>query len=246
MKMDISSSRFYVFVARDGDEFKRYSSSLHGVKGINIKGVECHCKKYGDAIAVVLSEEAKHKSEEVEKVCHVVAATIISLSENGNDVNRAFEKLDSKDKVAIFIHWGGQGWQEMERVAQEALKKSAYNKWEVFALSSERTDLGFVPGTAPSTKEVLEELVYNCEDAPSDEALTRWVIGGAGCDFEVIEKRLERLKNRLLLSCLKSNKKEQSLWEVQKVLRSIRNRETMPRESAPFLAKILNREVFHG
>lgn len=248
--MDVKTCTFYVFVARDRDEFGKYSLPARGFKSFRMKGVDVLWKRKDTTVVLVLSCVAKRNPTEVTTLCHYVAAVIISLGGSEGEVETIHKELTERDSVSIFVHWGGDGWGVHEETAQEALKNGAYKNWSVFAISSTRTDIGVEPGRIPDSKEALEDIVYRCKDAATDQILMHLAMGSSptGKDYkEKIEERLKRLKSRLLLSSLKTDKKRKVLEEIQQAIKAIESeQEAELKKVAPFLAKILSKEVFHG
>lgn len=245
--MDVHKCNFYVFVARDRDEFERYSRFGYGFKSLRLKDVDILWKQKNETVVFVLSEVAKpEKPEGISTLCNHVSAAIL---DGNKHLVEDFYKLTNRECVSIFVHWGGDDWEKMEVTAQNALKNSAYTNWSVFAISSTRTDIGVEPGRIPDSKEALEDIVYRCKDAASDEILTHLAAQSLlnERDKKIVEERLVRLKNRLLLSSIKYDKKRMMLKEIQQALQAIKSGDKDGLDkAAPFFAKILNKEVFNG
>ena len=249
--MDVHKCNFYAFVARDRAEFERYLHTGHGFKPLRLKGVDILWKCKNETVVLVMSEVAKpNKPEEISMLCNYVAAAIIRVHNgepNGKDIHN---KLIERECVSIFVHWGGGGWDEHEMTAQEALKNSAYSKWSVFAISSTRTNIGMEPGRIPDSKEALADIVHRCKDALSDKILMCLAAGSfpnETGDVKKIEERLKRLRNRLLLSSLKTDKKRKMIEEIQRTENAIKSKNVDElKKIVPFLVKILNKEVFNG
>lgn len=246
--MDVKTCTFYVFVARDRDEFGKYSLPARGFKSFRMKGVDVLWKRKDTTVVLVLSCVAKRNPTEATALCHYVAAAIISLGGSENEVETIHKELTERDSVSIFVHWGGDGWGVHEETAQEALKNGAYKNWSVFAISSTRTDIGVEPGRIPDSEEALEDIVYRCKDAASDKILTHLAAQGSlnEEDKKIVEERLVRLKNRLLLSNLKTDKKRKMLEEVERTKKVVGGSGEELKNVASFLAKILDKEVFNG
>ena len=248
--MDVDKCNFYAFVARDRVEFERYSRAGHGFKTLRVKGVDILWKCKNETVVLVLSEVAKpNKPEEISMLCNYVAAAIILAHDgepNGKDIHK---KLIERECVSVFVHWGGGRWDKHESTAQEALKNGAYKNWSVFAISSTRTDIVVEPGRIPDSEEALEDIVYRCKDAASDKILTHLAAQGSlnEEDKKIVEERLVRLKNRLLLSSIKYDIKRMRLEEIQRAMQAIKSGDKGGMDkAAPFFAKILNKEVFNG
>lgn len=245
--MDVYKCNFYVFVARDRAEFERYSRFGYGFKSLRLRDVDILWKRKNETVVFVLSEVAKpEKPEGISTLCNYVSAAIL---DGNKHLVEDFCKLTNRECVSIFVHWGVDDWEKMEVTAQNALKNSAYTNWSVFAISSKRTDLGVEPGRIPDSKEALEDIVYRCKDAASDEILTHLAAQSLlnERDKKIVEERLVRLKNRLLLSSIKYDKKRMMQKEIQQALQAIKSGDKDGLDkAAPFFAKILNKEVFNG
>ena len=249
--MDVDKCNFYAFVARDRAEFARYSRAGHGAKTFRLKGVDILWKCKNETVVLVLSEVAKPNTpEEISMLCNYVAAAIIRAHDgepNGKDIQK---KLIERECVSVFVHWGGGRWEKHESTAQEALKNSAYTKWSVFAISSTRTNIGMEPGRIPDSEEALADIVHRCKDALSDKILMCLAAGSFPTetgDVEKIEERLKRLRDRMLLSSLKTDKKRKMIEEIQRTENAIKSKNLDElKRIVPFLAKILNKEVFNG
>ena len=258
--MNVHKCNFYVFVARDCDEFGKYLGTGLGFKSFRLKGVDVLWRQKNETVVLVLSEVAKPTTpDEMSMLCNYVAAAIIFLDDGERKVQDVLLKLIERECVSIFVHWGGDEWLKHEETAQAALKNSEYGKWSVFAISSTRTTIGMEPGRIPGSKEALEDIVYRCKDAATDQTLTHLAadkvdsaLGKCIAELpeakkEKVRERLKRLKNRLLLSSLKSDKKRKTMEEIQRSENAIRSENVEElKKVAPFLAKILNKEVLNG
>lgn len=260
MSMNVHKCNFYVFVARDRDEFGKYLGTGLGFKSFRLKGVDILWRQKNETAVLVLSEVAKpEKPDEVLTLCNYVAAAIIFLHDGEREAQGILPKLTERECVSIFVHWGGDEWLKCEEAAQAALKNSEYGKWFVFAISSTRTTIGMEPGRIPDSKDVLEDVVHRCKDAATDQTLTHLAadkgdsaLGKCFAELteakkEKVRERLKRLKNRLLLSSLKSDKKRRTMEEIQRAENAIKSENVEElKKAAPFLAKVLNKEVFNG
>lgn len=247
--MDFKEDKFYIFVARDREEFKRYSTVMGSAKPFAIKDVSGCYRQNGNYVTLVLSEAAKYEPDKVDRICNYAASSIIFLSKSDDNVKDIYPKLtDPEDKVVIFVHWGGDGWKDKEKIAQQRLKDSAYCKWSIFALSSRRTNIGFMPGGAPPSGSELDVVVHNCKDAQSDKILAKWALGAipAGDDWTQLEDRFTRLKNRIICSSLNEDAKKNKLKDIQIILDIIKKQDATQASGPKFLAKVLNKEVFNG
>ncbi len=157
--------------------------------------------------------------------------------------------------AVLFIHWGGGTPLDYERYFRNACKTSQIAKRvTAFALSSRRAELFDVTGSKIGTPKTYDELIQlenKFRNAQIDEAFSHcaakhnWKIT-EDARKEIID-RLDRFAISVLNSSLNPKKKKELLQAVVKAKNEgFTNAKDTSDETATFMAKILNKEVFNG
>ena len=154
--------KYYVFIARDEEEFGRYPQE--GFQELNLDFAETiRYKKIGGSYLLVISSDVKpgdtESDEGVKIMCQKVAAAIKSANQDCDYV---------KDTVYLFVHMGGEGVGGLKKWEND-LKgkvKKIKNGWQFFLLSSRwswRIDVKQSIIRLPNRVEELDVLVKRCE-----------------------------------------------------------------------------------
>lgn len=156
--------KYYVFIARDEEEFSRYpQSGFQELKRDFAKTIRY--KEMGGSYLLIISSDVKPKNaesdEDVKIMCFKVAAAIKSVNTN-------YDYAADKDCVHIFVHVGGEGSCGLGKM-EESLKKKVgeiKKNWKVFLLNSSwrwRIDVKQSMIRLPNREGGLDILVKRCE-----------------------------------------------------------------------------------
>ena len=156
--------KYYVFIARDEEEFSRYpQSGFQELKRDFAKTIRY--KEMGGSYLLIISSDVKPKNaesdEDVKIMCFKVAAAIKSVNTN-------YDYAADTDCVHIFVHVGGEGSCGLGKMEESLKEKVGERKknWKVFLLSSSlrwRIDVKQSMIRLPNREGELDVLVKRCE-----------------------------------------------------------------------------------
>ena len=164
--------KYYVFIARDEEEFGRYPQE--GFQELKLDFAKTiRYKKIGNSYLLIISSDVKPKNaesdEDVKMMCFKVAAAIKSVNAN-------YDYAADNDCVHIFVHVGGEGSCGLGKM-EESLKKKVgeiKEKWKVFLLSSSwrwRINVKQSMIRLPNREGELDVLVKRCKMDIADKIL---------------------------------------------------------------------------
>lgn len=189
-----------------------------------------------------------------------LAKEITSFCEKAIRVEGGVAKSVVEESV-LFVHWGGGAPLEYERQFKKFIAihlgnnaTAQFKQIRAYAFSSRRAELFDVTRSkieAPKTYDEFVELENKFRNAQIDEAFSHcaakhnWNI--APETKKEIVGRLDRFATCLLKSSLDAKKKKELLQVVAKAKdEKFENAKGTRKETAAFMAKILNTEVFNG
>ena len=169
--------KYYVFIARDEEEFARFPGSGLGYKELRRDFVKAIRYKVidGNYCTLILSSDVKatvrgQENDDVGIMCHKVAASINAVGEDAGIGDPTYENAT---EIKVFVHVGGEGTDGvagLEKKIKEGVSKicSADNsrKWECLLLSSrlpERIDVTKPQIILPDSGNALNMLLRRCE-----------------------------------------------------------------------------------
>lgn len=170
--------KYYVFIARDEEEFARYPGSGLGYKELRRDFVKAIRYKVIDGIycTLILSSDVKatvrgQGIDDVERMCRKVAASINSVTEDAGLRDSTYK---SAEKINVFVHVGGEGDKGVELLEGEIKGKvvNGREKWVCMLLSSrfpERIDVTKAQISLPDSEKALNMLLERCEKSRCDE-----------------------------------------------------------------------------
>ena len=174
-------------------------------------------------------------------------------------VKRAsFDKEGASD-IRLFVHWGSGSdlintyEKPFQGVCNQEASSVGFGKLLAYALSSRRShlfDVSRITITLPKTYDELIELENRFKNAQLDAVFSKCaarIDSGIAEKREEIINRLDRFATCLLKSSLNTKKKKELLQVVAKAKdEKFENAKDTREETAAFMAKILNKEVFNG
>ena len=172
--------KYYVFIARDEEEFARYPGSGLGYKELRRDFVKAIRYKVIDGIycTLILSSDVKatvrgQENDDVGIMCHKVAASINAVAEDAGLSGAAY--IDAEG-INLFVHVGGEGKagiEDLENKIKEEVdgkcnekKKDTQLKWQFMLLSSRhpgRIDVTKPQIILPDSGNALNMLLRRCE-----------------------------------------------------------------------------------
>ena len=162
--------KYYVFIARDEEEFGRYPGTELGYKELRKDFVKVIRYKTidGDCCILILSSDVKSTVcgqgiDDVERMYRKVAASINSVTEDAGLMDSTYK---SAEKINVFVHVGGEGDKGVESLEGEIKKKVVNKKWVCMLLSSrfpERIDVTKAQIGLPDSENALNMLLERCE-----------------------------------------------------------------------------------